>query len=463
MKPPPWSGPRFALGMAMLAVIGLTVLSLQHPGLRLVDFLGFSTRAHRLLSGEDLVHPLYPVGYPAVLSVLQWAGVSPIAAGRVISVAAGALAVGVTTRWFGAAAGAWLLVQPVLLTYGTTEGTDLAALSLGLAALWARSTERPVLAGTLAGLATLTRYTSAALLPALLLPPLGARHGRRSTVRTVGAFVLATTPHWLVALITGASVLPDQSGNLAIGANAVVHGPGWDTIARLPAGLQAAAPFLFSGPGVGIGLAGLGVVGALAWRHREPALADPVLRLFSWGLIHWVLIAAAFANARLVLPSRLCFALGLGLALRQRPRLLLAASIAMGLWTIPPAWRPSDAEQRLSRVVDTLEHLEGPLRTGHFLTSDPWVYRQNGAHLQTGTPLRELGGDPRTIEATQLAAFARVRGYTLIVLDSGRLGRTYPGLLPLFEHDSSAEDVGLSPVARVPGYRVFAVQPEESP
>ena len=98
MKPSSWSGWRPALGVALLATVVLAALSARHPGLRLVDFLGFSTRAHRLFAGEDLVHPLYPVGYPAVLGLLQQCSLPPLAAGRTLSVLAGVTAVVVTTR-----------------------------------------------------------------------------------------------------------------------------------------------------------------------------------------------------------------------------------------------------------------------------------------------------------------------------------------------------------------------------
>ncbi len=108
MKPAPWTGWRPALAVALLAMLLLTIVSARHPGLRLVDFLGFSTRGHRLLAGDDLVHPLYPIGYPAVLGILQHAQLAPLTAGRMLSIAAGGLAAAITTRWVGAAAALWL-------------------------------------------------------------------------------------------------------------------------------------------------------------------------------------------------------------------------------------------------------------------------------------------------------------------------------------------------------------------
>lgn len=450
------------LAPVALAVAVLTTLSWRHPGLRLVDFLGFSARGHRLLSGEDLVHPLYPSGYPALLGLLQAGPFDPITAGRVLSIGAAALAVGVVSRWLGPAAGVWLLVQPVFLTYGASEGTDLPAFALGLTALALRSSKRPALAGAALGLAALTRYTSAALLPVVLWPHAEDTHRKRTFGMALGAFIATTLPHWGVALVTGAPVLPDQSSNFAIGANAVVHGLGVDSLARLPSGLASAVPFVFSGPGVGLGLLALVIAAILSARARTST--DAPLRLGAWGLIHVTLVAVAFANTRLVLPTRLAWALGLAVLLRSRPRILLGLSVAVGLWTLPPAWSRSTGEVRLTEVVDLLASLDGPLRTGHFLTTDPWVHRRNGARLESGTPMREAGGDPRTLDARRIADFARARGDVLVVVDVGRVHATYPGLTPLLQSSDTATQAGLRPVGRTPGYRVFAVEPApESP
>lgn len=452
---PPWGQ---ALAMAALAAAVLTVLSWHHPGLRLVDFLGFSGRGDRLLRGEDLVHPLYPIGYPLVVGVGQAIFEDPIGVGRALSIASGALLVGVASRWLGPAAGLWMLAQPGLLTYGATEGTDLPAVALGVAALWARTDGRPATSGALAGLAALTRYTSVALLPLLLLPtPRGPRPGP-SLLRLVGAFVVATSPHWAVALTTGASLLPDQSGNFTIAASAPVHGLGWDTFARMPGGLRAALPFVFSGPGAGVGLAAGGLAGVLAWRRRSPLPALDAGRLFGWGLLHLGLVSTAFANVRLVLPARLAFALGVPLLLGSRPRVLAALALVLGAWTLPPAWTEHPSETRLAGVVDLLESLDGPLATSHFLTTDPWVHRRSGPRLEAGTPIREVGGDPRTLDAATVARHARARGYGLVVVDLGRVHRTYPGLTPLLDTPPALAGTGLRSVGRVPGYRVFALQ-----
>ena len=455
--PPLWA---VALVSTVAAAV-LLALSLRHPGLRLVDFLSFTARGERVLRGEDLVHALYPVGYPFVLGLLQSA-VDPLTAGRALSLVGGVVAVAATARWLGPVAGLFVLVQPGVLTFGATEGTDLLAVGLGLGALAARSEDRPTVAGVLAGLAALTRYTTAALLLALLVPT--ASGNRRSQIRDVGlgiaAFTVTTAPHWATALLTGASLLPDQSRNMAIGASAPVHGLDLDTLLRLPQGLASAAPWVLSGPAVGIGIAALLALILLPGKVRSRTgitSADRLdaLRLGTWAIAHTTLVAVAFANTRLVLPSRLALALGVAVALRGRPRMLAVLSLPLALWTVPAAWQVGPAEERLAGVVAILEGLDGPLARGHFLTSDPWVYRRAGGALESGTPIREVGGDPRQITPFQLAENARLRGYSLVVVDVGRVQRTYPALAPLLD-DPPGTDV-LRPVGRSPGYRVFAV------
>lgn len=447
------------VGLVTTAV--LVALSHRHPGLRLVDFLSFTARGERVLRGEDLVHALYPAGYPFILGLLQQV-LDPLTAGRALSIGGGVVATVAAARWLGPVAAIFLLVQPGLLTYGATEGTDILSLGLGLAALAARAEDRPILAGGLAGLAALTRYTTAALLLALLVPT--STRNRPARLRDIGlgiaAFVVTTAPHWATALWIGSDVLPDQSRNMAIGANSPVHGLDLGTLMRLPAGLASTAPWVLSGPAVGLGMVALAMVLLLppkAGRRLRLGTGDrfDALRLVVWGGVHAILVAVAFANTRLVLPSRLAFALGVALLLRRWPRLLAALTIPLALWTLPAAWQIGPAESRLAGVVEILNGLQGPLARGHFLTTDPWVHRRVGGALESGTPMREVGGDPRQITPQQVADHARLLGYALVVVDVGRVQRTYPALAPLLD-DPPGTDV-IRPVGRCPGYRVFAV------
>ncbi len=453
MNPPParW---HVVFAVLLVACGGLLVLSAHHPGLRLVDFLGFAARARRLGEGQDLVHPLYPIGYPAILALVRPFLGDELLTGRALSIAAGGLAAAATTRAWGPWAGLWLLVQPGFLTFGATEGTDMAAFSLGIAALAARQEERPWLSGLLGGSALMIRYTAIAIVPALLWPtPSGAK---ATWPRMAAAYGLATAPHWAVSLWTGAPMLPDQSSNLAIGANAVVHGFGLDTLTRVPDGLQRAWPFVASAPAAGVGLLASAVLVLFLRKGAPPrhTLLPPLL----WAGAHLLLLSIAFANVRLALPTRLLATLGVAMLLRPFPRVLAAAVVGLGLWTVPPALAVDTAEARLADIVHTLEQLDGPRARAHFLTTDPWVHRNVDGVLESGVPLHEVGGDPRQLDAPTLADFARNRGFGLVIVDTARVQQTYPNLSPLIHDATIGPTVGLVPVARSPGYRVFEVR-----
>ena len=135
------------------------------------------------------------------------------------------------------------------------------------------------------------------------------------------ALGIAGAPHWAVALWTGASVLPDQSYNLAIAAGHPTSLFSWESLLRLPMGALRAAAFSI-GDGwiralILCGALGLGI-GALRGDRRA-------LGLGAFALAHLLLIGLAFANPRLVLPTTL--ALGLGWAfLLPRGLLQIAAA-----------------------------------------------------------------------------------------------------------------------------------------
>lgn len=456
---------RRALAVAGVVLITggvLAALSHQHPGLRLVDFISFSTRGQRVWAGLDLVHPLYPVGYPALVGLLQGILGDPILAGRLVSGAAGALLAGVVAHSLGAGAGLWVLGLPVVLTFGATEGTDLLAAAWCLAALFARDHRRPALAGSLAAMACLTRYTGLAVLLAVWIPPRDTRLSR-DLPRLLGAFVLCTAPHWAVALATGTSMVPDSSLNMSIGANARVDGLGWDVLARWPGNVAAAWAWVSPGPGVGVGLAGLIATATAprAWAGRAhlPDKPRQSVRLLVYGAAHLGLVALAFANTRLVLPTRLAWSLGVAVALSRYPKILAGAAILLCVWTLPAAWPVSAAETRLAGITAALADLDAPLSEAHFLTTDPWVYRVGEGVLQPGLPVREVGGDPRALRPRALADFARLRGHGLVVVDVGRVQRTYPALAPMLDTEApEVEQAGLTLVTRAPGYRVYAVQ-----
>jgi hypothetical protein len=149
----------------------------------------------RLPALFGFVGPLYPV----LLALAGSAAGSLFDAAELISVAASVSAVGL---WFlllrrrasgGLALVAVLLLvtNPLLLRYGYSATTDATALALQSAALFALFTRggarTATVAGLLAGLATLTRYNSAYLVPAgLLAIAMGATPYSRRRLEALG-------------------------------------------------------------------------------------------------------------------------------------------------------------------------------------------------------------------------------------------------------------------------------------
>ena len=138
-----------------VALVGVVLggLAAAHPTLRFVDFLSFSNRARRLAQGQDWVNGLYPVGYPALLLGSRLALGDVLVAGKLLSVLAGVIAAWSASRLTHPAAVMVMAATGVFLTWGSSEGTDMMAAALALAAL-ARA-DSPVLAGALAGAACL--------------------------------------------------------------------------------------------------------------------------------------------------------------------------------------------------------------------------------------------------------------------------------------------------------------------
>ncbi|MCB9763493.1 MAG: hypothetical protein H6739_27245 [Alphaproteobacteria bacterium] len=433
MKPLP-KGAALAATLA-LAAIALTALAWAHPGLRLVDFISFSARARRLTEGADLVHPLYPVGYPAALVAVKALVGDALVAGKVISVAAAVGAVGAAARWLGPAAGVWLLGQLALLRWGSTEGTDMAAASLALMSMASASSRRPGLSGALVGAACMMRYTALAAVPVAAL--LAGRPWR-----FFGVFALCTAPHWALALATGAPLLPDQTGNLAIAAGEPTALWSWETLGRWPGGFgRALAVSLEDWP---TRIAAAGLVVGLVRRDRR------AVGLVAFGLAHAALIGLAFANPRLMLPSALCWALG-ATWLAPRPWLLAAAGLAVGAHSLRADWPLRPDEAQLSAVVDRCATLEGP-----FLTSSPWFFHRRDGWLEPGGLLRRVPGPPHRLDPPTLARFAREHGVRHVVLDPGRVRATWPALAPLLMGAAVQDTGGLTHVDGVAGWQVWA-------
>lgn len=430
---------------ALIAAALLAWIAAAHPSLRMVDFIGFATRARHLLGGHDLVNPLYPVGYPGLLLLLQGLTGDVLIAGKLLSVLAGAGAVWAVSRWLSPWAGLWLLSSAVLLQWGTTEGTDMAAASLTLGGLLA-ARQRPGLAGALLGAACLARYTAIAALPVALL---FAR--RRGTL--VGWFALCTAPHWATALLTGAAVLPDQSGNFAIGGQRApllsLH-----TLQRIPHGLGRAVLAVIDGRGEGAGAPPrlaemdpvmlLGGVGLLVGLVRRDWRAGALLLL---TLLHLAGVGMVFVNPRLVLPASLCLLLGVAWVVPGR--LLAAAALVVGLVNLPAAKTPSIVASSLQQITAQCDALEGPV-----LTSSPWFHQRKDGWIEPGVLLRRLG-DARRLDPATVHSRALSWEVSYLALDIGRVRASYPGL-SLLARGVSVD--GFVEVAKSPGWRVYRLE-----
>lgn len=422
------------LGVAILAAIALGWVASGHPGLRLVDFLGFSARARQLPASEMWVHPLYPVGYPALLRLGQALTGDVLLAGKALAVVAGVVAVASTGGWLGLAAGGWLLVQAGLLNHAGTEGTDLLAVALGFVSL-ALARRRPGLAGVALGAACLCRYTAITALPAVWLL---ATH----RPRLLGGLVVATLPHWGAAALLGVSPLPDQSVNIAIASGGAASGL-WDvdTLRRWPGGIARAwAAATLGWPTL---LGALGLLVGLVRRDRR------ALALVLWAVAHLALVGLAFANGRLVLPATLALALGVCWLLPRAGVVVL--SLALGITTLPLAHEPTSSESDLVEGTAACAELSPPL-----LATSPWFHARADGWLIASTPVQGLAHGARDLSPDELRPLAEAAGYRSIVVDAGRVKRTYPQLSDL-QRERQVD--GFEKVCEGGGFKGYRIAP----
>ncbi|MCK6503718.1 hypothetical protein L6R53_10020 [Myxococcota bacterium] len=450
--------PRLSVLLPALLALGLLgAVAVTHPELRHVDFVAFAGRARRVLEGQDLLSPRYPVGYPLVLGLAKVAAGRVLLAGKLLSVAAGVALVAAVARWLGALPAAWLAAQAPLLTWGSTEGTDLPAIALAVGALAIaapsagprraagarRIDPRPLCAGLLAGAAVMTRYPAAVVVPALLLALVGSGPGR---ARAVGlallGLALATAPHWLCALAGLGPLLPDPRENAAIGAGGGPPSPAlprwWAATGR---GLRDA---LSTWP-TWVGLGGL-LLGLLR-RDRRAAV------LLAWGAGHAALLGLFFSNPRLSLPTTLAASLGAAFL----PRWLLPPLSALALWGAWPqllAAEPGVVEREA--LIAAAAGRSGPVAATspwfHLRRADGWI--EAPLFLMDAVP---PGTTPGNLAPAHLRSWCQERGVPLVAVDAGRLARTFPGLRPL----ASGPVEGFTEIARSPGWRLLEVQARE--
>ena len=285
-------------------------------------------------------------GYEAVLALVG--GVIPdlFTAAKLISVAS---AVGALGLWFALLAGrvgpgpslwvlAFLIANPVIVRYGYAASTDMLAVFLQTASLFAmlamRGSGAALVAGVLAGVAVLTRYSALYLVPGAGLvygwmPPQDRSRGRSLAACAVG-FLVVVGPWLMFSLAHG--TLPGEGLARGYAFYAAEHGswnvqddfqpldgappriPGWgevvgadpraflaDRLRAIPSHLGEDARDLLGWPGAIALLLGL----ALLWRHPARSRLVPIAVIA--GLC-FITLLAVFHSSRYSLPLVMFYA-----------------------------------------------------------------------------------------------------------------------------------------------------------
>ncbi len=436
MTEPTPASPRVAAALALVVAVGLAALAVHAPGVQFVDFIRFSERARELWSGQHLVDRLYPVGYPALLALVAPVVGNAVTAGKAISVIAGSGLAFVVARRFGIGAGAWVLVSHAALLAGSTEGTDMTALALALGALVVA--ERPVLAAVFIAGAVLTRYTALVAVPVVI-----ALSPRRRL--TLGLLLALTAPHWLTALVTHQSMIPDQSENIAIAAGAPVPLFSIETLRRWPGGFGLALEAGLHEPVTWVGLLGYGF--ALVRGRKSRRAAAPFV---VYGVLHAAALGLAFSNERLALPITVCAALGVAWLVPGPWIAGLAAVVAIVNGRLPGE---NVVEAGRARAVAILMTGEA---AGPVICTSPWFYRWEGPWVVGGIGLSGLGGG-REVTPESLKAEMASTGADLVALEVLRTRRQMPALEPLM---SGNPPKGWTLVGKPQGWRVWRADPQ---
>lgn len=418
---------RLPLAATALTAAGLTWLTRAHPSVRFVDVIGFSKRAEAL--SDRLTDPLYPVGYPAFLAAAHALGLDVLTAAKGLTVLASTALVFAASFLTNPAAALWMIAQPGALEWGSTEGTDMPAAALAIGAIAAANARRSHLAGVLLGLACLTRYTSVAAVPVVLMLDRAAWR----------ALLVTVSPHFVLAAWTGTSPMPDQSMNLGIGAGHQTRLLSMDTVLRWPMGfgraLEAALPDWPSR------IAALGLVVGIRDRAARGLLA--------FALLYLAMVALVFSNARLCLPATLALTLGAGWLVPKRFAWVLLFGAALVLFL----QRDTLGVQKPGEVERATLAAKCAGLQGLVLSNSPWFYTHRDGWLVGSRQLSGLG-QPRELTPAGLAERLRRTDAEAIALDFARVPGAMPGLVPMMK----ATPPGFVEVARTPSWGVWTLE-----
>lgn len=416
MKAPPPA--TVIAAVVALAALGLALLGAEWPGVRHVDFVQFSGRARALAQGERLFDGLYPAGYPAALLVLALACRDALVAGKVMSVLAGAGLTGAVARWLGVPAALWLAVQVAFQQWATTEGTDLPAAALSLAAVLTAADRRPILCGVLCGLGCMARYTGAAAVPVVL-----ALSRDRRTVLALAAVV---APHFLGAAIEGQWPWPRQELNLAIGAAAA--GPGQGPIANYVETAWRGFGLCF--PDWASRIAVVGFLPALATKDRR------AIGLLGFAVAHVLLVSIAFTNPRVIMPAHLALVLGGAWLVPQGLGFVAVQVVCVAVFGVRNVQAQLSREERPDPTIGFGE----PLPEGKWASNNARFYSREGPWLVPAAQLDGLGLPAGAPVETIHRALVRER-FDYVAIDSAS-NRQFPVLTWPLPAEAGFEAIG---------------------
>jgi hypothetical protein len=384
-------------GAAFLVVLRLRAM---HPGLLYPDGYQYLVMARgigqhllpvaTLGPGGDALAPSADAAakplFPALVSLAESLGLSPIDAARAVSAIAGAavapLAGLVAFRLGASRAGAVLaaalcLASPALGFWLGFPGPEALAEALALAAAFAFLSDRPVAGGVLAGLAVTSRPELLALALAAALAAAASSRLRHRAVLGSAAGLAA------IAVVVGLLRPPLSTQTLVLLAGAAAMGCATAAAVVLAGRLSRPAGTAALAAAVGLLAAGAATVGAwrtlagsdwallvlaaagLAAAAGQKELRTRSLRIAALtvplALTYWWKNPESERYAAVLLPALAVLA---GLGLGRLRAVVLAGAAGLALLCALQATMPSVGPDPFQRVASRLEHAPpGPLVT----------------------------------------------------------------------------------------------------
>lgn len=297
----------------------------------------------------DSTMPLahWPPGYAIAIAGAERAGVGAIQGARLIDALAALVSIAAIAWLVSGAAGtgagivAALLVMltPAVVQVHESVLSEPLFIALLVLTLWAmvRAPDRPLLAGVLAGIASIVRYAGISVVGAVAIWSLARAGTARQRIARAAVAVLPA------ALLQGAWVLRTMH---SAGPGAIrqlsLYG---EITSTLHEGWRTASAWLVPGMGESIGIFAAAGVAALVvvaiWESRR--IGAPRRALFAT-----VLLAGCYCS--LVLASRIIADPGIPLDDRMMAPLLVLLEIAIVL-AVAPAWRSWPRTGRVALAI----------------------------------------------------------------------------------------------------------------